>query len=126
MRHMLTAAVTAAIMISSATMAAAADPRRMQDVGTCLAFSYVNNGLDGKRAVPDELLNGIVALKDEFMFEASINGLDDNAAQTYVVEQLTEQNRIKQLKGVEAVREKYLDLCAGIAEGLATATKKNP
>jgi hypothetical protein len=123
---MLAATVATAITISSAAMAQAADPKRMQDVGTCLAFSYVNNGLDGKRDVPDELMSGILALKDEFMFEASINGLDDNAAQTYVVEQLTDQNRIKQLKGIEAVREKYLDLCSGIAEGMAAATKKNP
>jgi hypothetical protein len=126
MRYMLAASVATAIMISSAAMAQAADTKRMQDVGTCLAFSYVNNGLDGKREVPKELLNGILALKDEFMFEASINGLDDNAAQTYVVEQLTEQNRVKELKGIEVVREKYLDLCAGIAEDMAAATRKNP
>ncbi len=126
MRHMLPAVIAAAIMTSSAATAQAADSQRMQDLGTCLAFSYVNNELDGKKEVPPELLNGILALKDEFMFEASINGLDDNAAQTYVVEQLTEQNRIKELKGIEAVREKYLDLCAGIAEVMAATAKANP
>jgi hypothetical protein len=126
MRKAAIAFLAAAISLGAVGMLQAADPKRMQDVGSCLAFSYVNNGLDGQREVPKELLNGILALKDEFMFEASINGLDDNAAQTYVVEQLTEQNRVKELKGIEVVREKYLDLCAGIAEDMAAATRKNP
>jgi hypothetical protein len=117
MRQIIAAAVGSVILISSAQ---AADTARLEDLGACLAFSYVNNNLDGKREVPADLLGGILAIKDEFMFEASMNGLDDNKAQTLVVEQLTEQNRIKELKGIEAVREKYLDLCISVADSLAS------
>lgn len=118
MRNIAAAALGAAFLALSSAAAHAADPQRMHDLGACLAFSYINAELDGKRDVPSDLLPGILALKDEFMFEASINGLDDDAAQTLVVEQLTEQNRIKELKGLDAVRERYKDLCVGVAESL--------
>lgn len=122
MNKALTVLMAAAISIGTAGASHAAGLKRMQDLGTCLAFSYVANGLDGKADVPADLLPGILAIKDEFMFEASINGLDDNAAQTYVVEQLTEQNRIRELKGLSDVRAKYLDLCTQVAESLASKT----
>jgi hypothetical protein len=118
MRNVIAAALGAAILALSSVASPAADLQRMNDLGTCLAFSYVNAGLDGKREVPSDLLPGILALKDEFMFEASVNGLDDNAAQTYVVEQLTEQNRVKELKGPDAVKARYQDLCVGVAGSL--------
>ncbi|NTF17916.1 hypothetical protein G6L37_05835 [Agrobacterium rubi] len=119
MNKAVAALMAVAISATTAVSVSAADLTRMHDLGTCLAFSYVANGLDGKLEVPAELLPGIMAIKDEFMFEASINGLDDNAAQTYVVDQLTEQNRIKELKGIEAVREKHVELCTRVAESLA-------
>lgn len=113
---LIVAAVSAAALVSTTAMAA--DRQRMEDLGKCLSFSFVNGGLDGMKEVPSDLLPGIMALKDEFLFEASINSLDDNAAQTYIVDQLTEQNKIKELKGIEAVRAEYLDLCTRVAESM--------
>lgn len=124
MKKAIIAVMTAVISAGAVGTAHASDLKRMHDLGTCLAFSYVANDLDGKLDVPKDLLPGILAIKDEFMFEASINSLDDNAAQTYVVEQLTEQNKIRELKGIEAVREKYLDLCTEVAESLVSKTEQ--
>jgi hypothetical protein len=121
---MRTAAImTAFVAFTAVTGAQAEDKGRMDELGACLAFSYIANGLDGRKDVPEELLPGILALKDEFMFEASINGLDDNAAHTLVVEHLAEQNRVRELKGMASVRERYLPLCSRVAEGLASGRK---
>ena len=122
MKTAVIAGLASTMFLGTVVPSDAADLKRMNDLGTCLAFSYVVNGLDGKVDVPADLLPGILALKDEFMFEASIHGLDDDTAQTYVVEQLIEQNRVRELKGIDEVREKYLELCAGIAESLADGT----
>lgn len=119
MRRIIIAAVISAAGLVS-TAAVAADRQRMENLGTCLAFAFVNGGLDGKKEVPEELLPGIMALKDEFLFEASINNLDDNTAQTYIVDQLTEQNKIKELKGIGAVRDKHLETCAALADTMSS------
>ena len=98
--------------------ASATDQQRLADLGTCLAFSYVNAGLDGQKDVPPDLVPGILAIKAEFMFEASLAGLDDNAAQTVVVEKLTEQNMLAHTKGIAAVKGMYLPLCRQVAQSL--------
>lgn len=113
------------MVLLSCQSAHAADQQRMKDLGTCLAFSYVNAGLDGKKDVPEDLLPGIMAIKDEYMFEATVNGLDDNAAQTFVVEQLAEQNRMSQEKGVDTVRAMYRPLCSDVAETLMGRTRQS-
>jgi hypothetical protein len=117
---MLAAAIGLSIFIPPA-MAQAPDTKRMEDLGTCLAFSYVNNGLDGKVDPPEELREGIVALRNEYVNEATWLSRDDNAAHTFVVEQLMEQNRIKELKGIEAVRSRYLKLCQEVGQSLESA-----
>lgn len=118
MRKLILAAAAVAAIASSAD---AADHKRMDDLAACLAFSFVKNGLDGVKEVPADLLPGIMAIKEEFLFEASVNGLDDNAAQTLVVEQLQEQNKLKEINGLEDVTAKYLPLCRAVGESLSQA-----
>jgi hypothetical protein len=116
MRKIILAAVGLAAIASGVQ---AADRQRMDDLATCLAFSFVKNGLDGVKDVPADLIPGILVIKDEFLFEASVNGLDDNAAQTLVVERLQEQNKIKEISGLNEVVSRYLPLCRSVGESLS-------
>lgn len=113
--------IAAAVAFSAVASTAHSDDRRLDDLATCLAFAYVRNGLDGVKDVPVELVPGIMAIKEEFLFEASVSGLDDNAAQTMVVERLQEQNRLKEVNGADDVTTRYLPLCRQVAESLAPA-----
>lgn len=112
--------ILAAVLASAVSVGARAqDQQRMNDLATCLAFSFVRNGLDGVKDVPADLLPGIMAIKDEFLFEASINGLDDNAAQTLIVERLQDQNKLKEMNGLDEVSKRYLPLCRQVGESLS-------
>jgi hypothetical protein len=111
--------LAAAAMAAIASGVQAADRQRMDDLARCLAFSFVKNGLDGVKDVPADLVPGIMAIKNEFLFEASVNGLDDNAAQTLVVERLQEQNKIKEINGLQEVVSRYLPLCRKVGESLS-------
>jgi hypothetical protein len=116
------AAVTCASIIGiafTASSAQASGAKRLDDLATCLAFAFVKNDLDGVKEVPSELVPGIMAIKDEFLFEASVSSLDDNSAQTLVVERLLEMNKIKQASGIEEVSTRYLPLCREVGESLA-------
>jgi hypothetical protein len=120
---MLKIAITAAIVMSS-TMAYAADGNRYLNLAQCMAYAAVKGGLDGKKAIPTPYAKMISALGEEYMFEASALGMDDDQAQTFVVNELTRQNRIKQEKGLQALADELGDTCSALADTLIGGSTK--
>lgn len=96
------------------------DKAQMNNLGTCLAFAYVRAGLDGQKTIPADLVAGLTALKDEYLFQASVLKLGDDEAQAYVVQALAEQNAVVSHEGVETLERTYGPLCNRIAEALQT------
>ncbi len=101
-----------------ATPALAGGDVELQNVGSCLAFAVVRADLDGKKGIPDEMLPGLNALKDEFMFRATASKLSEEEAQKIIVKALVDQNTLKSEKGVQALDDAYGQLCRNIAATL--------
>jgi hypothetical protein len=120
---MLKIAIAAAIALLP-TLANAADGTRYLDLAKCMAFAAVKGGLDGKKPVPADYANVLSVLGEEYMFEASALGMDDDQAQTFVVNELTRQNRIKQEKGMDALTAELGDTCSALAGTLIGGGKK--
>lgn len=112
---MLKSAITAAAFLLLPTLASAADGTRYLDLAKCMTYATVKGGLDGKKPVPKDYADVISVLGEEYMFEAAALGMDDNEAQTFVVNELIRQNRIKEEKGMDALTAELGDTCSALA-----------
>lgn len=108
---------SAFLLIASPAVASetSASPTRFSELGECLAFIAIESGVDGKKEVHEDVATTLSAMGSEFMFEASLMGLDDNTAHTFVVEKLVEMNLTANEQGSEAVRSQYGDKCRDVA-----------
>ena len=91
------------------------------NLAKCISYATVKGGLDGSKAVPRDYAVTIAALTEEYMFEASVLGFDDNMAHTFVVNELTRQNRIKNINGIEALTAEVGPVCRQLAANFSAA-----
>jgi Pyruvate/2-oxoacid:ferredoxin oxidoreductase gamma subunit len=112
---MLKYAITTAVMFLLPTLANAADGARYLDLAKCMTFATVKGGLDGKKPVPKDYADVISVLGEEYMFEATALGMDDNEAQTFIVNELIRQNRIKEEQGMDALTAELGETCSVLA-----------
>ena len=113
-----------AALVSVPSMASAADGARYLDLAKCMAFATVKGGLDGKKEIPADYAAAIAVLGEEYMFEASALGMNDDQAQTFVVTELVRQNRIKEEKGMDTLAAEVGPTCSALADSLIGAGAK--
>jgi hypothetical protein len=118
------AAATFAVALTAPAIVGAADGARYLDLAKCMAFATVKGGLDGKKEVPPEYAQVISLLGQEYMFEASALGLDDDQAHTFVVTELMRQNRVKEERGMDALTAEIGTTCSDLADTLIASSPK--
>jgi hypothetical protein len=106
------------LALAIASPALADGDAELQNVGSCLAFAVVRADLDGKADIPADMLPGLNALKDEFMFRATAAKLQEEEAQKIIVKALVDQNSYKAEHGLAALEGAYGTLCKNIAATL--------
>jgi len=111
-------AAAAVALFAHKSYAQSADESRYKELGTCMAYVAVINDLDGKRQVEAEAGSALAALGNEFMFEASLLGYDDNQAHTYVVEELVRLNMQSREFGAQAVEAEHGGHCRALMSAL--------
>jgi hypothetical protein len=119
---MMKSAILAVLLLP--TLANAADGGRYLDLAKCMAYATVKGGLDGKKPVPADYANVLSILGEEYMFEASALGMDDNQAHTFVVNELVRQNRIKEEGGIVALEAELGGTCSALAGKLISGEQK--
>nr|WP_250808364.1 hypothetical protein [Neorhizobium tomejilense] len=117
------AAATLTTCLTIPSLASSADGARYLDLAKCIAYATVKGGLDGKKDVPPEYAAVISLLGEEYMFEASALGLDDDQAHTFVVTELMRQNRVKEERGMETLTEEVGQTCSALADTLISANQ---
>lgn len=112
MAALKTILTAASITVSAIAPLAAADGEaRYEALARCMAYFAVAAGMDGNSDVAPEAAARIVAIRDEFMFEASLLGHSDAVAHTFVVERLVEINRAVAEAGPAAVAAEHAPSC---------------
>lgn len=120
---MLKSAIVAAALFLP-TLANASDGARYLNLSQCMAYAAVKGGLDGKKEPPREYADVIAALGEEYMVEASMLGMDDNQAHTFVVNELIRQNRIKEEEGIDALHAELKEKCSALLQEIIAAGQK--
>ena len=121
---MLKSAIIVSASLFLPTLAQATDGSRYLDLSQCMAYATVKGGLDGKKDPPREYADVISALGDEYMIEASMLGMDDNQAHTFVVNELMRQNRIKEEEGMDALHAELKEKCSALLQEIISAGQK--
>lgn len=112
----LLAALLPAFLLPSPLAAADGTADRFLTLSKCMAYAAVKGGLDGEKPIPPEYAVVIAAIGEEYMFEARVIGMDDDAAHTAVVNELIRQNRIKREQGLDALAKDLGPLCSNLSE----------
>lgn len=114
--------VASAIAISPAA-AHASDGSRYLDLAKCIAYATVKGDLDGTKPIPQDYAVAIKTLGDEFLFEAKTLGFDDTQSQNTIVNELVRLNKLKQDKGIGAVKDELGQTCSDLADEMTPLKK---
>lgn len=99
--------LTAALIAGTPAMA----EERYEELASCIAYFAIENGVDGKSAVDDETSDVIAGMVNEFMFEASVKGVDDDTAHTAIVDELVLMNMVVREGGTQLLTQRYQTTC---------------